>query len=163
MYDIFSLVVKTHKLGLCLPTYKYILLNWDIGIMYCFKKIDRHGLLGFTLIELMIVLAITAILATIALPTYQNYIERSRVRVAGADLVALSTAIENRFQRQLTYTGAATNNVNWYPASDDFTFTIESLTGNSYSLKAKSSDCILTLSNQGAKTITGGCGGLTSW
>lgn len=132
--------------------------------MYCFnKKIGRHGLLGFTLIELMIVLAITAILATIALPTYQNYIERSSVRVAGADLVALSTAIENRFQRQLTYTGATTSNVNWYKASDDFTVTIESLTGNSYSLKAKGTECELTLSDQGIKTITGECGGLTSW
>lgn len=127
------------------------------------KKAGGCGHLGFTLIELMIVLAITAILATIALPTYQNYIERSRVKVAEADLVALSTAIENRFQRQLTYTGTTTSNVNWYQASDDFTVTIESLTGNSYSLKAVGSDCSLTLSNLGVKTINGSCGGLTSW
>lgn len=49
---------------------------------------------GFTLIELMIVVAIIGILAAIAIPAYQNYIAKSQVSRAMAETGALKTAYE---------------------------------------------------------------------
>ena len=50
---------------------------------------------GFTLIELMIVVAIIAILAAIAIPQYQNYVARSQVSRAVGETGSLKTAVED--------------------------------------------------------------------
>src|SRR5258708_17936063 len=43
--------------------------------------------LGFTLIELVVTLTVLAILATVALPSYQNFVLTQRVRGASYDLM----------------------------------------------------------------------------
>ncbi|HHF3231046.1 TPA: type IV pilin protein [Vibrio diabolicus] len=50
---------------------------------------------GFTLIELMIVVAVIGVLATIALPQYQNYVKKSEASSGLATLRALVTNIDN--------------------------------------------------------------------
>src|SRR5690554_6146121 len=52
-----------------------------------------RGQKGFTLIELMIVVAIIGILAAIAIPAYQNYTIRARVSEAASVAASVKTAV----------------------------------------------------------------------
>ena len=63
---------------------------------------------GFTLIELMIVVAIVAILSAIAYPSYRNYVLRGQVAYATDALSAGSANMERVFQDNRTYIAPST-------------------------------------------------------
>jgi type IV pilus assembly protein PilE len=65
---------------------------------------QRHS--GFTLIEVLITVAIIAILAAIAIPNYSAYVVRSKITEATTNLLGMRTKMEQYFQDNRSYAGA---------------------------------------------------------
>ena len=69
------------------------------------KKIQK----GFTLIELMIVIAIVGILAAVALPAYQNYTDRAKFAEVINATQSVKAAVEECYARTISANGAIAN------------------------------------------------------
>jgi type IV pilus assembly protein PilE len=123
---------------------------------------------GFTLIELMIVVAIIGIIAAIAYPSYVEYTDRTRRSVAQGALTGLAGAMERYYASSNTYQGAGAGGADTgapgiYPdeapldgAQKYYDLTIQAATANSFTLRAtpkgvQSGDGSLELDSTGAR------------
>lgn len=97
-----------------------------------------HKQTGFTLIEIMIVVAIIGILAAIALPSYTEYMMRGRIPEATNALSSMSVKLEQYFQDRRTYVGAcaAGTVAPLTPNTSNFTFTCPTLTATAFTVRA---------------------------
>jgi len=84
--------------------------------------VQRRSGRGFTLIELMITVAVVAILASVALPSYTDYVRRSRITEATNELVTLRVRLEQYFQDHGDYGSTASACGLAVSATDAFDF-----------------------------------------
>jgi type IV pilus assembly protein PilE len=86
---------------------------------------------GFTLIELMIVVAIVGILSMVALPAYNDYITRGKLAEAISTLPDGRVKMEQFFQDNRTYAGGPCP-----AATASFTYTCSGLGVSTYTITA---------------------------
>ncbi len=133
------------------------------------KKITR----GFTLIEVMIVVAIIAILASVALPSYQEYILRARLVEGTNELSALRARMEQYFQDNRTYAAVGAFTPPCPPPATPQkagTFSVScgagDITATTYLITATGSSSTaafaFTVNEQGIRATTGSSWGHTS-
>lgn len=118
----------------------------------------KHQEKGFTLIELMMVIAITATLAAIAIPAYRSYIVRSACEDTKAALVNAANLLE-RFRAQTnSYIAAGAPTPQ---NASNATIVVTASTATTYTLTATGTGSLqgrgtLTLQSNGTRGATNG-------
>jgi len=128
-------------------------------------ELKRTSATGFTLIELMIVVAIIAIITAVAYPSYQDQVRKARRSTAQGDLIELASFMERYFTENNTYVGAALpfaqspkSGTSYYTLTGtNLTTTTYTLTATPGGAQAADSCGTMTLVQTGAKTPAANC------
>lgn len=88
------------------------------------KNLAKHEQQAFTLIELMITVVIIAVLASIAIPSYQEYIRKSEAAKATQAMMNLSQELERHKARNFNYLGFKSGASAYAVADTSYSITI---------------------------------------
>ena len=112
---------------------------------------------GFTLIEVMIAVAIVAILAKVAYPSYADYVMRGKIPDATSGLASKRVQAEQFFQDNRTYVGAPACTADT-TTSQFFNFSCSAQTATAFTLQAVGKSSMLgftyTVDQSNAKATT---------
>src|SRR5471030_2481647 len=93
---------------------------------------------GFTLIEVLVTVAIVGILMAVAIPAYSDYVTRGRLSEAFTALGGAQPAAEQFWSNNRTYIGFGTATT--FPASTaNFSYALGGATASSYTITATGS------------------------
>ena len=109
---------------------------------------------GFTLIEIMIVVAVIGILAAIALPAYQGFIERSHRTSAQTAMMEAVQILERHFTTNNTYVGADLGGIEAerYDVTSNITANAFTVTATPTGAQTSDSCGQMTVAHTGART-----------
>jgi type IV pilus assembly protein PilE len=133
------------------------------GWIFKAGALHRQRARGFTLIELMIVVAIVAILAAVALPSYRDYVLRGQLTDARTFLSTTAARMEQFYQDNRSYANAGGACGAAMPTTNDtphFTFACALSSANqAYTLTAtgagSTASFVFTINQQGNRATTG--------
>lgn len=122
--------------------------------------------LGFTLIELMITVAIVGILSAIALPSYRDYVTRGRLTEAFSALSTVQPNAEQFWSNTRSFASFDTLSNVFPQATPNFTYALSGATASGYTVTAtgigKVAGFIYTIDQTGARATTAVPTGWTS-